>query len=71
MRLHVGDLVKPKMKCAGLPGDTRCNTAIIINAWKSNVPDNWRSAEPDFEILCKCGSSWQHSGHLDPINENR
>ena len=67
--MKVGDLVRPNLKCAGLPGDTRCNIAIIIN--DHSIAGHLEPANRSFEILCKCGSSWQYSGHLDAINESR
>ena len=34
--VKVGDLVKPLTACGGLPGETRCDSAIILNVEHSH-----------------------------------
>ena len=70
--MKAGDLVEPKVTCGGPAGDTRCKTALIIAVpppWPQDSDHPPWTKDGDFEVLCKCGISWQSPDHVKVIDK--
>jgi len=61
--MKVGSLVRPSVCCSGDPGDTRCQTALVIGG--TTPPDSYDARI--VRILCRCGVSDQYHYHLEAI----
>lgn len=44
--MKVGDVVRPKMSCSGMPGAARCTSALVLLKTLTKV-----------KIFCSCGTS--------------
>ena len=76
--MKVGDLVRPTNSCGGWPGETRCETAVVLSARLSHCEDvqvdSQRYVSVDvyeFELSCSCGQfeELDYEGRLELINE--
>ena len=69
--MKAGDLVCPKLTCAGLPGDVRCKTALVAEVRKIEKPF-FIGTSNDVRVLCKCGiSGWFGPLTVEVISESR
>ncbi len=76
--MKVGDLVRPTNSCGGRPGETRCDTAVVLSTRLSHCEDvqvdSQRYVSVDvyeFELACSCGifEELDYEGRLELINE--
>jgi len=64
--VKVGDLVFPHMRCAGQPGDVRCQTSIVVDIHHACLGSD------DVKILCACNKTvWVPRDTLETISESR
>lgn len=67
--MKAGDLVRPLMSCAGEPGTSQCETALVSLVYEiGKEPYNQSFNQPQCRVVCKCGSSVQFEKHLKVIS---
>lgn len=76
--MNVGDLVRPMNFCAGTPGGTRCETALVINVELKHLEmvqvdsQEYRDKEIyECALMCGCGMFIEYDDSMELINESR
>ena len=72
--MKVGDLVKMDNHCGGNPGETRCDSALVLDIWLSHSEsiqtDSQEYRDRDVyecSLMCKCGTFEEYEDNLRPI----
>ena len=75
--MKVGDLVRPMMTCGGQLGDTRCESAIVLDfeIYHRDIQvDDYRYETietHEYQLFCSCGYFEEEGDCIEAINEGR
>jgi len=72
--VKTGDLVTMNNYCGGLPGEVRCETALVLDIWLSHHEqvqvDSQVYRDKDIyecSLVCKCGTFDEYADNLEML----
>ena len=76
--MKAGDLVSMSNHCGGLPGEIRCESALVVNVELSHSEQVQIGSHTYMDrdinectLMCKCGIFEEYEDRLGLINESR